>query len=110
MKFSVQVEATIIKEVEVEADSFEEAVAKVVASKPKGTAELRPRWVDTSEYVERHCELRHEVVGPCGRCKKQIVQRDVPGQPYAYASDPDNEHADSICYDCAEKVKAEKTA
>ncbi len=107
MKFSVQLEATIRKEVEVEADSYEEAVAKVVASRPKGTAELRPTWVDESAYVESNCELRYEVLGPCGRCKKQMVQRSIPGQSYTYTSDPDNEHADSICYDCAEKAKAE---
>lgn len=105
MKFSVQLEATITKEVEVEADSHEDAVAKVVAQKLKGTVALRPRWVDESAYVESHCELRHEIVGPCGRCKKQIVQREIQGQPYTYTSDPDNEHADSICYECAEKAK-----
>jgi len=106
MKFEVILESRpATKQVSVDADTHEEAVAKTKAMSLTATVELRPAWVDTSEKVEKTGELEHEVVGDCDGCMKPIVSRDIPGQPWNYTSA--SEHGGGVlCYACSKGEKA----
>lgn len=103
MKFKVCGEATIRHDVEVEASSYEEAVMRaceVLALWTPQNMDLRPTWVGTKEHSDSHGEYEFEVIGPCGWCKTPLITRDIPGQPWNYDSDPENEHGDLVCYPC----------
>lgn len=99
-KFRVLMEANIREEVEVDAITYEEAVAKARAMKKVGTAELAPTWVDTEACVEATGELTHQVIGECAWCNTMMVDREIPGQPWIYGGDPLNEHGGLVCYKC----------
>lgn len=103
MKFEVLLESpSVTKQVTVEADTHEEAVAKAKAMNLTVTVEPRPAWVDTTEKVHKTGELEHEVVGYCDDCMKPIVSRDIPGQPWNYTSA--SEHGGLLCFVCANGV------
>lgn len=100
MKFTVIVEAKVREDVEVEADSHEEAVAKVRDMNLQKSAVMKPTWVDTQENVESTGELQHEVICYCEWCNTPIVHRDRPELPWLYGGDPNNEHGGLVCFKC----------
>jgi hypothetical protein len=105
MKFEVLLESRpATKQVSIDADSYEEAVDKAINMELTETVTLRPTWVDTSEKAKATSELEYEVVGCCDKCGKSIVGRDIPGQPWNYASA--NEYGGLLCYVCAKGVRA----
>jgi hypothetical protein len=107
MKYHVHFEETVWADVAVEADSYEQAVAEALKQRPAPTAKrMTPDWVGTEEHMKKYDEYEHEVVGPCERCGTQMVSREIPGQPWVYGSDPDNEHGGLVCFKCLGAKKA----
>lgn len=105
MKFEVLLESlTARRQVSIDADSHEEAVAKAAAMKLTETVELRLVWVDTSVNVQACGRLGHEVIGYCDGCAKPIVDRDIQGQPWNYTT---SDHGGLLCYACAGGVPRE---
>lgn len=103
--FEVLLEAKVTKWVTVLAKTHEEAVSRAEAlHQDHDPPRLRATWVDEKSAARELGELRHEVIGRCGRCETPIVQRPIEGQPWTYASDPDDEHGPSICHPCAKKA------
>ena len=113
MKFSVNMEHRISDTVEVEAETYEEAVA--IARKDHGirqmTVKLSATWVERSEYTEAYGVLCHEIVGDCGICgNAMFIPRMDDGEkhleahpdwPWYYGSmDESNDYAESACYSC----------
>lgn len=104
MKFMVMMQKKIRDWVIVEADTPEEAVGKAVKAKGKVsglTVELDPVAVSEPFTDEEPEELPHDVTGQCEKCRVWITERDIPGQPWNYTSDPDSDGV--ICYACAIK-------
>jgi len=103
MKFEVILESCKLeKQVSIEADTHEEAVAKAKAMNLTETVPLRPTWVDTAERVKETDQLEHEVEGYCDECMKPIVNRPIPGQPWNHRSV--SEHGGLMCYPCSQKI------
>lgn len=98
-KFIVQCEKLSRKDVTVDADTYEHAVAKVYADPPREVAALVPAWVDLAETAEAYGVIEHSVMGRCARCEVPLVSRAVPGQPWVVGVSPLNE-SELWCYAC----------
>ena len=109
MKFSVLVESIISKEIKVEASSHEEAVKLVNDMKLVLSGKARTTWVGTEASVDLDGHFEYKNLGPCEWCKLPIVDRSIPGQPWTYGGDPDNEHGGFVCYPCLLKAGKVKT-
>ena len=104
-KFKVcgEIRIRIARDIEFDADSYEDAVAKFYALKPVDMGETRrlePTWIGTSEHVDKFEEYEFPITGPCSWCKTPIIERDIPGQPWNYSGDPKNEHGGLVCFKC----------
>lgn len=110
MKYSVCLEYTgrVEKHVDVDADSYEEAVAKAATQDNTThtvTVQLHPAWVGEKAKVEATEEYEHRVEGVCGECGQGIVAREVPGQPWNYGTR--SAHGPIVCFKCLQKTPKE---
>lgn len=99
-KFKVLFENKIRKELEFEADSYEDAMKLALKEKVEASTTLHPTWIGESEHTDGTGEFEHEYLGDCDWCHKPIVNRTVEGQPWTYASDPRRDCEGLICYPC----------
>jgi len=102
-KYVVQLETTTNIQVEIEADSPEQAVRLAEEQHGRQTKkiELKPIWVEEAEKSEATGELSMKIHEKCARCEQWIVHRDIPGQPYTY--DFVGHHSsEMVCYSCLE--------
>lgn len=101
MKFSVLFEQHVHKQVNVEADSYEDAVRLAHQAPPVVVADrMRATWVGSAEHLDREGEFEHCVVDNCFTCQAVLVGRDIEGQPWAYNT---NDDGYLICYACWKK-------
>ena len=102
MNYTVLLEAHIQQQINIEADSPEHAAQlamQMCANSQAMQVDLRPTWLETAERAEATGELSMGVLGRCALCEAGLVDRDVPGQPWTYATRGINSE-DLVCYAC----------
>jgi len=112
MKYTIQANADVTKEINIEADTPEEALKAAFeqfAKAIKMDVKLRPEWVEESDYCERHGQLSFEVIGYCDSCKNGILSsrrgdghKLHPEWPWSYTYRGNEHNPELLCYPCAE--------
>lgn len=100
MKFRLRLEARVVEEVTVDADTYEDAVALSKEMKVTKSADLEPTWIGTESSVSSSGAFEYEIICGCSWCEKALVSREIPGQPWLYGGDPENEHGGLVCFTC----------
>lgn len=101
MRYKVLFSGTFSKELEIEAPSFEEAAEFAKQQKLEFPVKLKPKAMGESSSVDMLGYYEFDIIGPCGRCKKIMVDR--PEAPVEL--DPENMEGPSICNACYKSIR-----